>query len=610
MYVVKVMCDVHQGNTRHWVFYKTTTDLLLLIHRNNYLSVITGSMRKIILIGMLLLRCFFVKAQSDSVARLVARLEKNNDSKAVIAEINVILKKATPSTEDKLAIQTSLVHKYQELQQWDTCLEYCQQQVAAAHLQNNTLAEASFYKLIGNTYYHIPDKDKAITYWEKCIALSEPNRFNVLLEHSYHNIASVYIERNYRMDIAETYLLKAIGLSIAGNTAATVLGRLHYRLLATLYERTDQLIKAAQLYDTVITQSRIAHDSANLSEALMFCSNVLVKQKKYKEALELNEEALHISRMVNKLDMVQTALEFYSRNLYAAGNYKAAYEYQDTLNALIATRYKGDLSNKISEAEAKFKTAEAEHEKALAVIAAKKQQQLYILGLVGLFAISALLLYNFTQKRNAKQKAQLQLQLQEEKERLSRDLHDNLGSQMALLSNNIETLDINFKKQQDVDTHIEKVKNTAKQLLQTLRETIWILNKEQVTAQEFFDKLIDYAQRYMLSYPLMKLKTAGECRGDKLLNSNEALQLFRICQEAITNACKYSGSEILLLQADSTAEIFTVKIADTGKGFDNTAIDTGVHYGLKNMQQRAASIHAAIKIAAEKDKGVSITITI
>lgn len=91
----------------------------------------------------------------------------------------------------------------------------------------------------------------------------------------------------------------------------------------------------------------------------------------------------------------------------------------------------------------------------------------------------------YLSKKKHKAKIQMQLQMQEEKERLSRDLHDNLGSQMALLSNNVESLDINYRKQTGIDENIDRVKGTAKQLLQTLRETIWILNKEQVTAEDF-----------------------------------------------------------------------------------------------------------------------------
>lgn len=557
-----------------------------------------------------LLMSNFLFAQDDIIAKTVERLENSNKHEAVIKEINEILKKKNLTAIDRLAVQTTLVHKYQELQQWDNCLGYCQQQITLAHQQNNELAEATFYKLIGNTYYHIPDKDKAVIYWEKCIAISELNRFNALLEQCYHNIGSIYLERSLHYDLAEKYLLQSIDLSIANKTTETSLGRLHYRLLATLYERMNRLEKAGDLYLVVIRKSRVMNDSANLSEALMFYSNVLVKQKKYKEALVFSEEALAIAKKVNRLDMVQTALEFYSRNLFSAGNYKTAYEYKNELTEIISKRYSGDMSAKIADAEARFRTAETKHEENLALVKMKKEKQMYILGFIGLFAISGLLLFTFYQRRNAKQKLHMQQQVQEEKERLSRDLHDNLGSQMTLLSNNIENLDVNFKKQLGIDENIEKVKGTSRQLLQTLRETIWILNKEHVSAPEFFDKLVDYTHRFLQSYPGVQLRVEENFAGSKELNSNEALQLFRICQEAITNSCRYSRSEVLDLYGKTEQKIFTISIKDSGKGFNTKLMQQEGHYGLKNMAKRAAFINAELEILSTTGNGVSITIRI
>jgi signal transduction histidine kinase len=555
-------------------------------------------------------RCCYTMAQNDSIPLLIQRFEASSDNNAAVAGILQLFKNTTLNDADKLALQTTLVHKYQELQQWDVCLSYCQQQVAKAHAQNNSLAEASFYKLIGNTYYHIPDKSKAVVYWQKCIAISEPERFNILLEQCYHNIGAVYLDWRINFDQAEKLFLKSINLCIANKNTETPVGRLHYRLLATLYERTNQLAKAEKLYKEIIEKNRQQKDSANLAESLMFFSDVLNKQNKFNEALQVSAEALEIARRVAKLDMVRTALNFHAMNLSAAGKYKEAYQVKDEATAIAESRYNNDLNEKLGEAEAKFKTAEAEHEKQLALIKERKEKQLYIFGLIGLFAVAALVFYNFYQKRSAKQKAQLLYQLQEEKERLSRDLHDNLGSQMALLSNNIETLDTNFKKQLDIDDNIEKVKGTSKQLLQTLRETIWILNKEQVTAQEFFDKLVDYAQRYLQSYSNIHLLVKEEFAVNKMLSSIEALQLFRICQEAITNACKYSGSPTLQLKGTTANDLFTVVISDAGKGFNAGVINKEGHYGLKNMYQRCAAIKAAVVLNTAAGAGTSISLTV
>ena len=233
------------------------------------------------------------------------------------------------------------------------------------------------------------------------------------------------------------------------------------------------------------------------------------------------------------------------------------------------------------------------------------------LGFTSLFLIGTVL-YSLNKRKYRRKLAilKMQQQIQNEKERLSRDLHDNLGSQMALLSNNVENLEINFKKQQHIDDSIEKVKGVSKQLLQTLREAIWILNKEEVTAQDFFDKLIDYAQRYLQSYQGIQLQVTEDFLFQQTLNSNEALQLFRICQEVIANACKYSESKILRLEGKTQQNNFEICIQDFGIGFDVNKINEEGHYGLKNIQQRANAVKATLFINTATDKGTTVTIKI
>ena len=441
-------------------------------------------------------------AQKSDLDRQLESIENSNAHEANIIWLKKILTQPNLSVLENIAVQTVLVHKYQQLKQWDTCLNYCQAQIALAQKQDNKLTEATFYKLLGNTCYHIPDKEKALAYWKKCIAISETINQNLLLEQCYHNIGSVILESGENYDEAERNFQKAIQLSVSNKTDTTQLGNLHYRLLATLYRETGRIEKADALYTTVIVRARQLNDSLRIAEALMFYAVLLSDEKKFDKAIETGKEALLISQQFNKLDMEQTALGLLSSN-YA-----------------------------------------------------------------------------------------------------------QVGSQMALLSNNVENLDTNYRKQLGIDENIDRVKDTSKQLLQTLRETIWILNKGQVSAEDFFDKLVEYANRFLQSYPGVLLRVNGDFVCNKKLNSNEALQLFRICQEAITNSCKYAESEVLELYGKTEQEIFTISIRDFGKGFDANSISGEGHYGLKNMRKRAAVVNANLQIFATTGKGVTVTIKV
>lgn len=204
---------------------------------------------------------------------------------------------------------------------------------------------------------------------------------------------------------------------------------------------------------------------------------------------------------------------------------------------------------------------------------------------------------------------QMEQEVQKEKQRLSRDLHDNLGAQITWLSNNINQVETAQQQQQAVEPKMERLKEGAGELMQTLRETIWIMNKEKIGAVELFDKLVSHAARHIEAYPPMQLQTEENIFLNHHLNSGAALQLFRICQEAITNACKHARATTLTLKASADEKQFSITISDNGKGFDTNNKELSGHYGLQNMKERAAESKLHLNIESSPGSGTRISIT-
>lgn len=229
---------------------------------------------------------------------------------------------------------------------------------------------------------------------------------------------------------------------------------------------------------------------------------------------------------------------------------------------------------------------------------------LLVLGAVGG------IFYFISRNRYQKKLRQLQMEqeVQKEKQRLSRDLHDNLGSQITWLSNNITQLENAKEQQQPFEQKMNRLKEGTGELMQTLRETIWILNKDKISAIDFFDKLVSHAAKYTEAYPSIQLQTEENISAGIQLNSGQALQLFRICQEAVTNACKHANASLLSISASSTETGFSIVMTDNGKGFNLDNENPG-HYGLQNMKQRAKESNLQLSIGSAPGKGTNISIT-
>ena len=98
---------------------------------------------------------------------------------------------------------------------------------------------------------------------------------------------------------------------------------------------------------------------------------------------------------------------------------------------------------------------------------------------------------------------ELQQKIQLERERISRDLHDNVGTQLSLISNNIEWVAHPLKaiSESEKAEKLQFVNDAARDIIATLRETIWALNKEHISLEEFYDKLKAFVQKQMALYP-------------------------------------------------------------------------------------------------------------
>jgi len=208
------------------------------------------------------------------------------------------------------------------------------------------------------------------------------------------------------------------------------------------------------------------------------------------------------------------------------------------------------------------------------------------------------------------QHLEMEQEVQKEKQRLSRDLHDNLGSQLTWLSNTISQLERTQDEHQPIEKKLAQLKEGSGELMQTLRETIWIMNKEKISALELFDKLVNYAARHIEACPPLRLITEEKISPDLQLASGQALQLFRICQEAVTNACKHAQASELKITARSNETRFSITISDNGKGFETNRSNSSGHYGLQNMYERALESKLDLLISSSLNSGTSISVSL
>jgi signal transduction histidine kinase len=178
-----------------------------------------------------------------------------------------------------------------------------------------------------------------------------------------------------------------------------------------------------------------------------------------------------------------------------------------------------------------------------------------------------------------------------ERNRISLELHDHVANKLAVLLQQVRNKKI-------TEIEITNDLNEITQDVRYLSHALSPLNE----SEDFEDTLREWALH-------LQNKTGIKIHVDSsiLLNrikGNQLLHLFRIIQEAVSNAIKHGQANNVFIQFSELEGQFIIGIEDDGKGFNSNIQNTGL--GLKHMRARATYINAELIIQSNPNQGTYI----
>lgn len=208
-----------------------------------------------------------------------------------------------------------------------------------------------------------------------------------------------------------------------------------------------------------------------------------------------------------------------------------------------------------------------------------------IVAIVLFMAIVAWVVYFLSRREYLKriQYLHMQQEIQQERERISRDLHDNLGAYAAAISSNIMAIQ---KSSNTINSDILlQLKDNSQSIINQLNDTIWALNKENILLTAISDRYKVFLQKIRVNYPDIIINMEENIVNNYSLSPQHALHLFRILKEAVNNALRHSNCSIINITFESISDSWQITIADNGKGIAKNNIAEG--NGICNMKRRA-----------------------
>lgn len=240
-------------------------------------------------------------------------------------------------------------------------------------------------------------------------------------------------------------------------------------------------------------------------------------------------------------------------------------------------------------------------------------------GIMLLLALAFVLFFSFSQNKLRKeqfkaQEARLQHQEQllhsniktqeEERERIAKDLHDEVGSKLNVIHLYLHQL---LKKQPEAKESVSEMITVLKDTIQTSRRISHDLLPPTLdkfglaVAIEELSEVVEQANDMQLQLELEGERPQGI---DKIVEIN----LFRVLQELISNTLKYAKASEVRIKLWQNEEKVILNYADNGLGFDPDKKEHQKGLGMKNIESRLQMIGADLDLKSSPGKGVQVQI--
>ena len=256
-----------------------------------------------------------------------------------------------------------------------------------------------------------------------------------------------------------------------------------------------------------------------------------------------------------------------AKTYYALQQPEKANAYFENYEKVKDSLFSKENAQALADVEAKLKTKEKEAELAQtkAELLEKelkvRQQNFIIYGSLSALVILLVLSYFIIKSKQLKNqklqqeaelgkalaKIELKNQLEEQRLRISRDLHDNIGSQLTFVISSLQTLQYQKRiKKEDIKSKLSQISLFTQQTIHELRDTIWAMNKEEIPLSDLIDRLNNFINRLDIQENL-SLSISDDLKSEidtMVFNAINGIQIYRIIQESINNAIKHAKLKI------------------------------------------------------------------
>jgi signal transduction histidine kinase len=375
------------------------------------------------------------------------------------------------------------------------------------------------------------------------------------------------------------------------------------RRLGNTQKGLEYYLMAKEIYDRIGSVSGMSIINTNIG----LC---YIDLKKYKEAEEYLKLGLKQSQETQSLLWQKKAyLGLYTLE-HHKGDFKQANYYLEMHQVINDSLYNQETQDKLGKLQTEYNLKEKENiilsqKNTISQneLALNKRNTLLIIIISAVAVLLLIIIFIIQRNKLNRKKEELNFQnkIQRERSRISKDLHDNMGAELTIISSAIDIKAHGIEKEKDKED-LEIISDQVRKASALMRDTIWTISEEKISISQFGIKIKEFAER---AFSQKNIAVHFKNTNNELsLRPESTLNLFRIVQEIINNASKHSNAKNFYIE--NCVNDLEIKLKDDGKGFDIENIERG--YGLNNITNRAKDINSKVYFDIQKGEFTEIRI--
>lgn len=491
------------------------------------------------------------------------------------------------------------------------------------------------YQNISSAYFNLNNLDKAEEYAKKGVKLTDEIQPSITMKlQAYSSIASIYLKNN-KIDYARIYLDKmspympdSIEQAVTSN---------YYLDKGLLYFKKRHYDSSYYYYLAGYRFAKSGQHQINLYGALDYLFKNALKLGNTKLAKYYLDEGMGNAKQSGKALNMITALYNFSDYYHSIGDERRAYEFLQKGAALKdsfmqATNYSNinhlyvlyETDKKQNEIlhlknEKKIQDAELERKSVLNTI--------YIIIAIA-FLLIIVLGFRYYKARNESERQKREIQQQkitelekdrqlvaidamlkgqeEERSRVAKDLHDGVGSMLSGAKHSFVDLRERIPLSGEVEERFDRSIGLLNNTIFDLKKVAQNLMPETLAKFGLCEAIKDFCHSIESTTGIkMEFQLLGEKR---LLEKTAETFCYRIIQELVNNAVKYSKATEIFVELLFNHQTVNITVEDNGIGFDKAALDLNRGSGMKNIRYRVDYFNGNLDVNTKPGDGTWVSV--